>query len=40
MDGICELPNLRRLKAMGTAFTRAYSNNPVCSPLTPGLLEQ
>lgn len=32
MDGICELPNLKRLKDMGVTFTNAYSNNPVCCP--------
>lgn len=32
MDGICDLPNLKRLQAMGVTFTNAYSNNPVCCP--------
>lgn len=26
------LPNIERLKAMGTTFTRAYTPNPVCMP--------
>jgi len=32
MDGICDLPNLKRLQDMGVTFTNAYSNNPVCCP--------
>lgn len=32
MGGICELPNLQRLKDLGMTFTNAYSNNPVCCP--------
>ena len=32
MDGICDLPNLKRLKDMGVTFNHAYSNNPVCCP--------
>lgn len=32
MNGICDLPNLRRLQAMGTTFDHAFSNNPVCCP--------
>ena len=33
MNGICDLPNLRRLQGMGMTFTNAFSNNPVCSPM-------
>ncbi len=29
-DGICQTPNLDRLASMGTTFTNAYTNNPVC----------
>lgn len=32
MDGVCDLPNFRRLEQMGTRFSRAYTSNPVCSP--------
>lgn len=36
MNGICELPNLKRLQSMGVTFTNAFSNNPVCSPMATG----
>jgi len=29
---VCRTPNLDRLAAQGTVFTRCYSQNPVCSP--------
>ena len=32
LDGVCELPNIARLRAMGTSFSRAFSSNPVCCP--------
>jgi len=32
MDGACDLPNLKRLQAIGCTFTNAYSSNPVCCP--------
>ena len=37
MNGICELPNLRRLQSMGVTFTNAFSNNPVCCPARAGI---
>lgn len=30
--GACPVPNIDRLAAMGTTFTRAYTSNPVCCP--------
>ena len=36
MNGICELPNLKRLQSMGVTFPNAFSNNPVCSPMATG----
>ncbi len=32
MNGICELPNLKRIKSMGVTFSNAFANNPVCCP--------
>lgn len=32
MDGVCELPNFKRLRERGMYFDHAYSNNPVCCP--------
>ena len=37
MNGICDLPNLRRLQGMGMTFTNAFSNNPVCCPARAGI---
>lgn len=33
LEGICSLPNIRRLKGLGTYFDHAYTNNPVCCPV-------
>lgn len=30
--GVVDLPNLRELQRRGATFTRAFTNNPVCSP--------
>ena len=30
--GVCDLPNIRRLKERGTTFTRTITSNPVCCP--------
>ncbi len=44
MDGVCDLPNIQRIKDMGMTFNNAYSNNPVCCParatLATGLSSQ
>lgn len=32
LDGVVPLPNLMRLRDEGVMFTRAFTNNPVCSP--------
>ena len=37
MNGICDLPNLRRIQSMGVTFTNAFSNNPVCCPARAGI---
>jgi len=37
MNGICDLPNLRRLQGMGMTFTNAFSSNPVCCPARAGI---
>ena len=31
-SGVVDLPNLRELQRRGATFTRAFTNNPVCSP--------
>ena len=30
MDGIRDLPNIRRLKLQGASFTNVITSNPVC----------
>ena len=37
MNGICDLPNLKRLQSMGVTFSNAFSNNPVCCPARAGI---
>ena len=37
LNGICDLPNLKRLQSMGVTFTNAFSNNPVCCPARAGI---
>ena len=32
LDGICDLPNIKRLRQNGMYFDHAYTNNPVCCP--------
>jgi arylsulfatase A-like enzyme len=32
LDGVCDLPHVRRLQQMGTTFTRTISSNPLCCP--------
>ena len=31
-DGVCDLPNLKKLRDNGTMFTNFYTSNPVCCP--------
>lgn len=32
LSGACPVPNIDRLRARGTTFSRCFSSNPVCSP--------
>ncbi len=31
-DGVCNVPNMRKLKAQGTYFPNCFTSNPVCMP--------
>lgn len=33
LEGVCSLPNIKRLKDRGMYFDHAYTNNPVCCPV-------
>jgi arylsulfatase A-like enzyme len=37
-DATCRMPNLARLAADGTQFTRCYTPNPICSPARASLM--
>jgi len=37
MNGICDLPNLKRLQSTGMTFNTAFSNNRLCCPARAGI---